>query len=143
MLYFEAAGIKPYANCINRCYDSKGFLYEIPNYCINNPYQFELEFIKKKSASNKEVSLLIRHFSKEILNMLRDSETISNVKDKISKESTEILQRNHKKEDISLYYGGHELKNEYSLVDYNINSKCIIQMNIKGINDSLVKSICK
>jgi hypothetical protein len=102
-----------------------------------------LEFIKKKSASNKEVSLLIRHFSKEILIMLRDSETISNVKDKISKESTEILQRNHKKEDISLYYGGHELKNEYSLVDYNINSKCIIQMNIKGINDSLVKSICK
>jgi len=139
----EAAGIKPYANCLNRCYDSKGFLYEIPNYCINNPYQYELEFIKKNQAYNKEVSVLIRFFSREILLRMSDCDTILTLKDKLSKEISETLQINHKKDEISLYYGGHELKNEYNLIDYNISSKCIIQMNIKGNNYSLDKSVCK
>jgi hypothetical protein len=143
LLYFEAAGIKALDNCINRCYDSKGFLYEIPNYCINNPFQFELQYIKKKTAMNKEVSLLIRYFNKEILMNLRDGETISSVKEKLSKELSVMLHRNCCKDVISLYYGGHELNNEYSLYDYNINSNCIIQMNIKGIIDLLDETLCK
>lgn len=35
--------LRPFRNCINIVYDSKGILYEIPNYCINDPYKYELE----------------------------------------------------------------------------------------------------
>jgi len=35
--------IRPLKSCINVVYDSKGILYEIPNYCINDPYKYEIE----------------------------------------------------------------------------------------------------
>ena len=37
----EAAGIKPYNKCINICYDLQGAIYEIPNYCINDPLLYD------------------------------------------------------------------------------------------------------
>ena len=40
----EDSAIRLYENCINVVYDSRGLIYEIPNYCINDPYKFELEF---------------------------------------------------------------------------------------------------
>ena len=48
----KVSGIIPYKNCINIVYDSKGALYEIPNYCINQPSQYkidEIEYDKKKT----------------------------------------------------------------------------------------------
>ena len=33
--------IVTYKGCINVTYDNKGYLYEIPNYCINDPIQYE------------------------------------------------------------------------------------------------------
>ena len=39
----KVSGIIPYKNCINIVYDSKGFLYEIPNYCINDPLKYIID----------------------------------------------------------------------------------------------------
>lgn len=43
--------IRPLKDCINVVYDSKGILYEIPNYCINDPYKYEIENDENNSDS--------------------------------------------------------------------------------------------
>ena len=45
--YMKASNIVTYKGCINVTYDNKGFLYEIPNYCINDPLEYE-KFEEKK-----------------------------------------------------------------------------------------------
>lgn len=56
--------LRPLKDCINIVYDSKGILYEIPNYCINDPYKFELEEDdeKIKSEDIKEIELNVKSF---------------------------------------------------------------------------------
>jgi len=51
----EAAGIKPYNKCINICYDLQGAIYEIPNYCINEPFLFDE---KAKDINRPEEKIL-------------------------------------------------------------------------------------
>ena len=48
--------IKPYKNCINIVYDIKGMIYEIPNYCINEPYDFAYDEELEKFKSNNKVN---------------------------------------------------------------------------------------
>ena len=54
--------VRPLQNCINIVYDSKGILYEIPNYCINEPYKYELEGDDEKNKSEKinEIELNVK-----------------------------------------------------------------------------------
>lgn len=54
--------LRPLKNCINIVYDSKGMLYEIPNYCINDPYRFELEedHDKNKLEQTEEAILNVK-----------------------------------------------------------------------------------
>ena len=51
----EDSSIKLYESCINVVYDSRGTIYEIPNYCINEPYRYELEFEEKKTQEKEKV----------------------------------------------------------------------------------------
>lgn len=51
----EAAGIKPYNKCLNICYDLQGAIYEIPNYCINEPFLFDE---KAKDINRPEEKML-------------------------------------------------------------------------------------
>ena len=54
--YLKAMEIVPYSNCINVTYDSLGYLYEIPNYCINMPLKYDLPGDdKNKPKDNKEI----------------------------------------------------------------------------------------
>lgn len=39
--FLEAGGIKPANKCINFCYDLQGAVYEVPNYCINDPVFYD------------------------------------------------------------------------------------------------------
>ena len=48
----EAYGLIPYNGCINITYDTSGALYEIPNYCINEPYKYEI--IENEKVRPKE-----------------------------------------------------------------------------------------
>ena len=49
----EANEIFPLKKCINVTYDKAGELYEIPNYCINEPVSFDLPEIHVKKAEKK------------------------------------------------------------------------------------------
>lgn len=51
--------LRPLKDCINIVYDSKGNLYEIPNYCINDPYKFELEEDNEKINSDQVEEVIL------------------------------------------------------------------------------------
>ena len=56
----EAYGLIPYNNCINITYDASGALYEIPNYCINEPYKYEIVENKKEKPKEEKVSFRLK-----------------------------------------------------------------------------------
>ena len=115
-LYLEAAGIKLYNKCINKCYDSKGFLNEIPNYCVNEPYKFELEIANKRTSSNEKLILEIRYYNKSIYISTEDKQSTISLKKKISELlNKEINRSKESNEDIKIYYGGQELNDNYDL----------------------------
>jgi hypothetical protein len=126
----KASNIKPYKNCINIVYDSKGFLYEIPNYCINLPLRYEIEEIKKDKEIPKEenINITIRNFNKEIKVLISNWKNILDLK-------KEIITLNEYKtikiERIKLYFGGKELNNDKELWFYNFINQSICQMLIK------------
>lgn len=51
--FMKSSNIITYKGCINVTYDSKGFLYEIPNYCINDPVRYEKIEEDKKNMPKK------------------------------------------------------------------------------------------
>ena len=61
----EAYDLLPLTNCINITYDSLGGLYEIPNYCINEPYKYELVEDKKERPNVVKISFLLRNGTKQ------------------------------------------------------------------------------
>ena len=55
----EANEITPLKKCINVTYDRAGEVYEIPNYCINEPVSFDLpEMHIKKPDKKNNISFL-------------------------------------------------------------------------------------
>ena len=49
----EANEITPLKNCLNITYDREGVLYEIPNYCINDPVGYDLPEMHLKKPEKK------------------------------------------------------------------------------------------
>lgn len=50
----EANEITPLKNCLNVTYDRGGEVYEIPNYCINEPYTYDLPESHLKRPEKKK-----------------------------------------------------------------------------------------
>ena len=126
----KASGIIPYRNCINIVYDSKGFLYEIPNYCINFPSKYKIEEIEydKKKPEEEKINIIIRYYTKQIKFCVSNWKNIFSLKE-------DIIQLNDYKkikvDRIKLFFGGKELYNDKELWFYNFQNKSICQMLIK------------
>ena len=126
----KVSEIIPYKKCINIVYDSKGFLYEIPNYCINFPSRYEIEVIEndKKKPKEEKINITIRYFRNEIKILISNWKSVLDLKN-------EILKLNQYKnvniERIKLFFGGKELNKDKELWFYNFINKSICQMLIK------------
>ena len=126
----KASGIVPYKNCINIVFDSKGFLYEIPNYCINFPSKYKIEEIEydKKKPEEEKINIIIRYYTKQIKSCVSNWKNIFSLKE-------DIIQLNDYKkikvDRIKLFFGGKELYNDKELWFYNFQNKSICQMLIK------------
>jgi len=126
----KASGIIPYRNCINIVYDSKGFLYEIPNYCINNPIKYEIEEIEynKEKPKEEKINIIIRYYISQIKFCVSNWKSIYQLKNDIVKlKDYQNINLNR----IRLFFGGKELCNDKELWFYNIMNKSICQMLIK------------
>ena len=90
----EAYGLVPYNMCINITYDTSGALYEIPNYCINDPYKYEITENEKVRPSEEKVTFHLKGSHKTKITC-SNYETIEKVKQKLHK--IFILLKKHKK----------------------------------------------
>ena len=126
----KVSGIIPYRNCINIVYDSKGALYEIPNYCINQPSHYKIEEIEYDKNKPKEevINVIIRYYNNQFKFKISNWKNIIQLKENIIKIKD---YKNVNIENIRLFFGGKELNDIQELWFYNIVNKSIIQMLIK------------
>ena len=126
----KVSGIIPYKNCINIVYDSKGALYEIPNYCINQPSQYKIDEIEydKKKPKEEVINIVIRYYNNQFKFKISNWKNILQLKENIIKIKD---YKNVSVENIRLFFGGKELHDNQELWFYNIINKSICQMLIK------------
>lgn len=131
----EDSGIRLYENCINVVYDSKGIIYEIPNYCINEPFKYEEE-LDLRTSQNRDgekiikVKFCIEKFILIKINFrkqgniktieVRNTDMIIDVK--------RILCRKFSIEKVRLFSGGKELIDENRIMDYRIFNNNFVEV---------------
>ena len=123
--YMKASNIVTYKGCINVTYDNKGFLYEIPNYCINDPLEYE-KFEEKKPLIKEEIEVKIRCFNLEEKIKINNFDNIKEIKENIKK--CEKFNKKYELNNIRLFFGGKELNDKKEVWYYNIQNNSIIQM---------------
>ena len=121
----EAYGLIPYNNCINITYDASGALYEIPNYCINEPYKYEIVENEKEKPKEEKVSFRLKGTHKTKITC-SNYETIEKVKQKIGKKYKVEINK------IRLFFYGKELKNDLELWNYNVSNDCVVILMINN-----------
>ena len=116
--YLKHFHIEPINGCINKCKDEEGIIYEIPNYCINDPY-FERNIININSEPIIEKNLKMRFFKYG-----KDEPIILEVNNKISgKELKEQYRKEEKLDDntkLKMIVSGVEIKDEENLYQHNL-----------------------
>ena len=120
LAYLQACDIVPYKSCINVTYDQNGFLYEIPNYCIQDPYKYNVPKEDKEKSKKQNIVFFIWKEGKIIEIKNNNYLSVSDLKNLLSQ------QFNFDKEKIRLFFGGKELKDEKELWYYNIISGCTV-----------------
>ena len=123
----EAFGLVPYNDCINITYDSSGALYEIPNYCINEPYKYEIIENEKERPKEEKIQFHFKGTHKTKITC-SNYETVERVKLKLGKKyKAEINQ-------IRLFFYGKEMKNDLELWNYNVTQDCVVILMITNNN---------
>ncbi len=120
LAYLQACDVVPYKSCINVTYDQNGFLYEIPNYCIQDPYIYNIPNEDKEKSKKQTIVFFIWKEGKTIEIKNNNYLSVSDLKNLLSQ------QFNYDKEKIRLFFGGKELKDEKELWYYNITSGCTV-----------------
>ena len=122
----EANEMTPLKKCINVTYDKSGEVYEIPNYCINEPVKFDLPESHVKKPEKKNLSFHIRKGVQQIKIKASNYTLVSKLKINIGKKF-ETDSKN-----VRLFYRGKELKNENELWVYNIEEDCVVMVMCTG-----------
>lgn len=131
--YLFSSGIIPYCNCINVTYDVTGNLYEIPNYCINEPIKYIISETEKTKPIECELTIIIRHNSNQFSIVISNCASIDKLKEEIVKVFPNLktsLQLS--KDKLALFFGGKELKNNRELWFYNVTNHVVIILMIRN-----------
>jgi hypothetical protein len=131
----EATEVRPYNSCINICYDNAGAIYEIPNYCINEPFEYNIQTSRtyKNKPPEKDIKVKVRKIIDETVVACKNTWTILELKNSI-KSIGEL--KITKPESIRLFYSGKELQNIEELWFYNIQNDSIIMLMYKEEEES-------
>ena len=132
--YMKASNIVTYKGCINVTYDNKGFLYEIPNYCINDPLEYE-KFEEKKPLIKEDIEVKIRCFNFEEKIKINNFDNITEIKENIKK--CEKFNKKYELNNIRLFFGGKELNDKKEVWYYNIQNNSIIQMLANPLENNI------
>ena len=77
----EANEITPLLKCINVTYDKNGAVYEILNYCINDPVEYDLPETRIKKPKNKGIVFFAIKGTKQIEIKLKNSDFVEKLKE--------------------------------------------------------------
>ena len=119
-LLLEEYEIQPLYGCINHLIDKNGNKYDIPNYCINDPY-FERDL--NYSNNNKEEFIIKVKFYRYGGEPPLILEVGNNMKGKELKEKYKKICNIPEDKNIRLFISGIEIKNEHCLYQHNINEE--------------------
>ena len=120
----QAYDLVPLKECINITYDSLGGIYEIPNYCINEPYQYILSENKKEKPSEEKIVFHLRNGTQSTKITCSNYSSIEKVKQKLASKN------NIASDKIRLFFYGKEMKNGFELWNYNISNDCVVTVMI-------------
>jgi len=123
----EAYGLVPYNMCINITYDASGALYEIPNYCINDPYKYEIIENEKVKPNEEKVMFHLKGSHKTKITC-SNYETVEKVKQKLGNKYKVGIDK------IRLFFYGKEMKNDFELWNYNVSQDCVVIFMITNDN---------
>ena len=120
----EAYNLVPYLDCINITFDSLGGLYEIPNYCINDPYKYDIIEEKKEKPIEEKISFYVRKVIDNIKISTSNYTSVEKIKEQLTKKYNVEIGK------IRLFFYGKELKNNFELWNYNISNDCVVVVMI-------------
>lgn len=113
--------LKLFKENISAVFDSKGNLYEIPNYCINEPYKFIESSFDEKSIEEKNIEVIIRHGTDDYKIHIPNTIKVMNLKQALIKK----IKNKGSIKSIRLFYLGKELKDNKKM--NKVKNNCIIQ----------------
>ena len=121
----EEYNLTTFNGCINHIVDKKGNHYNIPNYCINDPY-FEREYKIKENIEKKILKINLYEVANNTTSILEVTNLITGL---------ELKKLFCKKNNISfddfnirMFFSGMEISNEHFLYQYNIKNDFKIQV---------------
>lgn len=134
----SGSGLSPYAGCINVIYDSKGNLYEIPNYCIHDPSVWDVPKLKIQKPKEVTVQAVIRLGIEEYNIALSNLTKVHDLKKaivknlKIPEEYGEVTP-----EKIRLFHYGKEMKDKDYLFMHEVADGSSILMMVRRDVDNI------
>jgi hypothetical protein len=133
LAFLQAENVTPYNCCINVTYDSKGAIYEIPNYCINDPCIYDISEAteNKQKPSNKEIIVIIRKIIDEVKIKVSNYATVEQLKELIMKNLDKLKLAEIQQDKIRLFFGGKELVDKNEIWTYHIEDGSIVMMMVK------------
>jgi hypothetical protein len=122
--------IKTVEGCINMCTDDTGYIFRVPNYCINDPH-FQLELLDKdeSKSNNIEIKLFDVTNQKQIKLNIPDSTTGEELMQKYANEQKIDLTQNK----IRLLFGGGIIKENESLFQHKVKDGFSIQICVSQL----------
>jgi len=121
----EEYNLTTYNGCINHIVDKKGNHYNIPNYCINDPY-FEREYTIKENIEKKNLKINLY----EVANNTNTILEVTNLITGLVLKKLFCKKNNISFDDfnIRMFFSGMEISNDHFLYQYNIKNDFKIQV---------------
>ena len=116
----EANEITPLKNCINVTFDRGGEVYEIPNYCINEPISFDLPETHMKKPEKKKISFHGRKGTEQFKIKTENYTKIENIRKNVGKKFDKEPSK------VRLFFRGKEMKDGNELWQYNVQDEDVI-----------------
>lgn len=132
-----ASGLTSYAGCINVIYDSKGNLYEIPNYCIHEPSKWDIAKLNMPQPKEEKISIIVRNgiidLKVNTINLCPVKELKLYVLKKFDFDKTEYKDSIKDISRIRLFHYGKEMKDNDMIYMHSVETGKIVMMAIRPI----------
>lgn len=131
----DGAGLSTYAGCINVVYDTQGNLYEIPNYCIHDPSEWDILKYKIKKPDEESLIVKLRYICEENEINISNLTQILALKQGLVKA---VKFGNYEPgtidpDRIRLFHRGKEMKDNDYIYMHNVNKNADLMMMIKPL----------